>query len=87
MNTTIESRTGAVTKRTTHRSVGTATPAVTSSDEVANGRPASAVTRLVFMVLLGAAACIALVGVVSQASSAGTSPDDPAPEVIVHLAD
>ncbi len=52
-------------------------------NELLAKRPASELTRLIFCVLLGIAACIALVGVVDQASS--TSPDAPAPTVIVEF--
>lgn len=52
------------------------------TQELLGKRPASEVTRLVFMALLGCAACIALVGVVGEANDPGTSPDDPPPAVI-----
>ncbi len=52
-------------------------------NELLAKRPPSELTRLVFCVLLGIAASLALVGVVDQAST--TSPDAPAPVVIVEF--
>lgn len=90
MNTTIEndaSTTVTTKAATTQRRVPVAIPAPLTQPTDLVKRPASELTRLVFMALLGCAACIALVGVVSQAGQTGTSPDDPAPAVIVELAD
>jgi hypothetical protein len=56
-------------------------PTDRAADQIIGKRPASELTRLVFCVILGIAACIALVGVVDQATM--TSPDDPPPPVIV----
>lgn len=86
MNTTIENQTVVTKKRTGPRPAAAPEPVVVVEDLVGK-RPASEVSRLVFMVLLAAAACIALVGVVAEAGTTGTSPDDPAPEVIVNVAD
>ena len=68
-------------RRTTAGNPTLGTPALGEPNELLAKRPASELTRLVFCVLLGIAACIALVGVVDQAST--TSPDAPAPAVIV----
>lgn len=95
MNTTIENDTvnaapaaKATTRRpTTVRRAPVAAPVTVDEIDLLVKRPASELTRLVFMALLGCAACIALVGVVGQAGDTGTSPDDPAPAVIVELAD
>lgn len=87
MNTTIEndtSTTVASKARKTQRRVHVAVPAPTAEPTDLIKRPASELTRLVFMALLGCAACIALVGVVSQVGETGTSPDDPPPVVIVN---
>lgn len=54
-----------------------------AADRIVGKRPASELTRLVFCVILGIAACVALVGVVDQATM--TSPDDPPPPVIVEF--
>lgn len=89
MNSTIESRTA--TQRTTRtvrrRPAPTpvAAPIEAAQAEILSQRPASERTRLIFMALLGMAACIALAGVVSQAGDAGTSPDDPPPAVFVSI--
>lgn len=93
MNTTIETTTA--TAKTTTRRTTAKRPAsspvqpelIDQAVDLVVKRPASELTRLVFMALLGGAACIALVGVVSEANATGTSPDDPAPAVIVELAD
>lgn len=91
MNTTIENTTATATgvKRVRRR---TAAPIVVpaSTEEAAEllaKRPSSEITRLVFMALLGCAACLALVGVVFQANNESTSPDAPPPVVIPELTD
>lgn len=91
MNSTIDNTDVATTRQPAARPArprrATPTPAPLTVEELAavpGDRPASELTRLVFMVILGAAACIALIGVVSEAGTTGTSPDDPAPAVIVH---
>lgn len=96
MNTTIGTNTDETNTATTARAATkrkrpaaariSTTPVIDDADLLVK-RPASEVSRLVFMVLLGCAACIALIGVVSQATATGTSPDDPAPDVIIELAD
>lgn len=92
--TTAKARTKTSTRHRTAKRQPAGAPAVRPAledqqDALLTKRPASEVTRLVFMALLGCAASIALVGVVAQATAtpAGTSPDDPAPAVIVELAD
>lgn len=97
MSTTIEKKTATrapatsttIKGSTTTRRAPEVRPASTEeAHDLLVKRPTSEVTRLVFMALLGCAACIALVGVVSEASNApGTSPDDPPPAVITELAD
>ena len=78
----------ASTAKTLTRRAPEALPASTDhATELLIKRPTSEITRLVFIALLGCAACIALVGVVSEANSSATSPDAPAPEVIVDIAD
>ena len=51
---------------------------------VVGKRPASEITRLVFFVVLALSAVIAVIGVVDQASDT-TSPDAPAPAVIIEV--
>ena len=68
-------------RRTT--SIGPATLAPVDPQDLLGKRPPSELTRMVFCVLLGIAASLALVGVVSQAST--TSPDAPPPAVIVEF--
>lgn len=93
MSTTIETKTTArrtTTRRSTAKRPVTSPVQPESTNQAAAlpvKRPTSELTRLVFMALLGSAACIALVGVVSEANATGTSPDDRAPTVIVELAD
>jgi hypothetical protein len=48
-------------------------------------RPASELTRLVFCTLLAIAACVAMIGIASQATTSPTGPDDAPPEVIVEF--
>jgi len=95
MSTTTKTETApasTATKQTTlqrstaiRKSAAVAPVSVDQANELLVKRPASELTRLVFMALLGCAACIALVGVVSEANSSdGTSPDDPPPAVIVN---
>ena len=79
--TTTEIRRATRTDRQTARRTTAGNPALGEPNDLLAKRPASELTRLVFCVLLGIAACIALVGVVDQAST--TSPDAPAPAVIV----
>lgn len=91
MNTTLDTTTVSRTRRITSSRTAPATtgrPHPVDAPEVKAGgepivgkRPASQLTRIVFCVLLGIAACLALVGVVDQAST--TSPDDAPPPVIV----
>ncbi len=74
------------TDRATRKDQAPAQPVTSTPVEAVDligKRPASELTRLVFCVLLGIAACVALIGVVDQAST--TSPDAPAPAVIVEL--
>lgn len=51
---------------------------------VVGKRPASEITRLVFFVVLALSAVVAVIGVVDQASDT-TSPDAPAPAVIIEV--
>jgi len=89
MSTITTTKKATSTRRPSTRRTPRALPATPASPnqqpDVLAKRPASELTRLVFMALLGGAACVALVGVVGQASEQGTSPDDPAPAVIVEL--
>ena len=88
MNTTIQA--GATKTAASTLKTGIARPSAPSEltpeheREALVKRPASEVTQLVFMALLGCAACLALVGVMSQAGEPGNSPDDPAPVVIIN---
>ena len=65
-----------------------AAPAEASSPRspiaVVGKRPASEITRLVFFVVLALSAVVAVIGVVDQASDT-TSPDAPAPAVIIEV--
>lgn len=56
-------------------------PRPNDAGELLGKRPASELTRLVFCAILGISAVVALIGVLNQASA--TSPDAPAPSVIV----
>lgn len=98
MSTTIENQTATKARtdstttvkrpRTTRRAPDVRPASPDQTTEVLVKRPTSELTRLVFVALLGCAACIALVGVVSEASNTpATSPDDPPPAVITELAD
>lgn len=85
MSTTLATTTITRTRKTTVTRPGQAPvrgiPETPAEATTIGNRPASELTRLVFCVILGIAACVALVGVVDQAST--TSPDDPPPAVIV----
>ncbi len=86
MNATLET-TKVTTTKTARRPSPTidqpfGSPAIEAADLIGH-RPASEITRLVFCALLGIAACLAMVGIVSQASGTATGPDDAPPAVIV----
>ena len=80
---TLTGRTQTVRPRPATKRPAPAPTVAPSGDELIGKRPASELTRLVFCAILGISACIALVGVMDQASS--TSPDAPAPAVIIDV--
>lgn len=92
MNATLETSKVTTTKRVGHsathpspvidRSFGS--PAIDAADLIGK-RPASELTRLIFCTLLAIAACVAMIGIASQASTPPTGPDDAPPEVIVEF--
>ena len=85
MNATLET-----TKVTPTRTVGHSTtrpfgPSTINAVDLIGKRPASEITRLVFCTLLAIAACVAMIGIASQASTSPTGPDDAPPEIIVEF--
>jgi len=85
LDTTKLTRTGSVRRPATRPTkVDHRLPSRTiDADDLIGNRPASEFTRLVFCTLLGIAACLAMIGIVSQASTTATGPDDAPPTVIV----